>query len=75
MDFFTPRELSQRFKVSERQITHLARIGTLPAIKIGRLWRFPVKGIEGWEAAQGFAQEEINALVSEIVEEAVKGKR
>jgi excisionase family DNA binding protein len=68
--YFTPKELSQRFKVSERQITHLARIGILPGIKIGKLWRFPVKGIEEWERTQGFAQGEIDALVNEIIKEA-----
>lgn len=65
--YLTPKELADRFKISQRQATHLARIGTLPAIKIGRLWRFPVKEIEIWERNQGIDPNELENLVKEIV--------
>ncbi len=73
--YLTPREVAQRFKVTERTITKLAHMGILPAIKIGRLWRFPVKGVEEWERRQGYDREEIDTLVNEIVEGVEKGRR
>ncbi len=66
--YFTPRELAKRFRVSERQITHFARSGTLPAIKIGHLWRFPIKEVEEWERNQGVDKNEVESLAREIVE-------
>ena len=73
--YLTPKELSQRWKVSERHITALARRGVIPGIRIGRLWRFKVSAIEEWERAQGIDKDEIEALVNEIVRESEKGKK
>lgn len=67
MIYFTPRELSERFKISERSITKLARSGILPGIKIGRLWRFRVLDIEEWERRRGCDQDEINTMADEIL--------
>ena len=68
MVYLTPRDLSQKFKVSERQITHLARIGYLPGLKFGKLWRFRPEDIEIWERRQqGF--DEIAKIADEIVAE------
>ncbi len=73
--YFTPRELAQRFKVTERAITQWARMGILPGIRIGRLWRFKGSAIEEWERAQGIDKDEIEALVDEIVGGSEKGKK
>ena len=73
--YFTPKELAQRFKVTERAITQWARMGILPAIRIGRLWRFKVSAIEEWERAQGVDRDEIEAFVMEIEEGVKKGGR
>ena len=73
--YFTPRELSNRFQVSERMVTHLARIGIFPGIKVGHLWRFKITEIEVWERQQGCSQGEIDALVNEILKEPGKGKK
>jgi excisionase family DNA binding protein len=75
MIYLTPRELSERFKISERQVTKLARSGILPGIKIGKLWRFKISEIEEWERHQGYDRDEINFLVNEIVEETNRGRR
>jgi excisionase family DNA binding protein len=75
MIYFIPRELSERFKISERSITKLARSGILPGIKIGKLWHFKLSAIEEWEKSQGMDNDEINSLVKEILEETEKGRR
>ncbi len=68
MEFLTPKDIATRYKISERQVTHLARAGTLPAIKVGKLWRFRSNDIEGWERDQGVDQGELSAMVDEIIE-------
>lgn len=35
----SPKEAAARYRVSERTIVRLIANGTIPAIKIGRLWR------------------------------------
>ncbi len=66
--YLTPKELAERFRISERQVTHLARSRILPAIKIGKLWRFRISDIEEWERDQGIDKDEVNVLVREITE-------
>jgi excisionase family DNA binding protein len=64
---FTPRELSKRYKVTERMIVGLARSGKLPGMRIGHLWRFRVCDIEIWERHQGIIEEnEITKFVNAI---------
>ncbi len=67
--YFTPKELADRFKISVRQVTHLARVGTLPAMKIGKLWRFRITEIEAWERNQGIDVDQVDDLVKQIVNE------
>ena len=50
--YLTPRELAKRYQVTQQQITKLARHGVLPAIKVGKLWRFKLEAIEEWERNQ-----------------------
>ena len=52
MTYLTPHDLAQRFRVTERQVCKLARIGFLPGIKLGKLWRFREDVIEEWERRQ-----------------------
>jgi len=42
----TPREVAQYFKIDEETVRLMARDGKLPAIKIGRLWRFRKSSIQ-----------------------------
>ena len=49
MHYLTPKDLAQRYQISERQVTHLARIGYLPGFKIGKLWRFKEEDLQEWE--------------------------
>ena len=50
--WLTPRDLAQHYRTSNRQICKLARIGYLPGIKFGKLWRFKRDVIEEWERKQ-----------------------
>ena len=65
MNYLTPKDLARRFQISERQITHLARVGYLPGIKTGKLWRFQAEAIEVWEKGQY----DIGKMADEIVKE------
>ena len=66
MHYLTPKDLAHRYQISERQVTHLARIGYLPGFKIGKLWRFQQDDIEKWEKRQSVI-DEISKLADEIV--------
>ena len=71
MHYLTPKDLGQRYQISERQVTHLARIGYLPGFKIGKLWRFKEEDLQEWEK-RGRVQwdrDEINLRVDEIIRE------
>ena len=72
--YLTPKDLAQRYQVSERQITHLARMGYLPGIRIGKLWRFNEEDLQEWEERLRFqwGRDEINQRVNEIIEEVDK---
>ena len=66
MTYFTAHDLAERFRVTERQICKLARMGYLPGIKFGKLWRFREDMIEEWERKQG-PTDDIVKLADEIV--------
>ena len=66
MNYLTPKNLAERYQISERQVTHLARIGYLPGFKIGKLWRFRADDIEAWEKRQ-IGTDEIAKLADEII--------
>lgn len=46
--FLTAEEISELFKIPIRTIHHLARTGKIPAMKVGRLWRFREYDINRW---------------------------
>lgn len=68
MSYLTPKDLAERYRISERQVTHLARTGYLPGIKIGKLWRFRAEDIEAWEGRHR-GTDEITKLADEIIME------
>ena len=71
MNYLTPKDIAHRYQISERQVTHLARIRYLPGIRIGKLWRFREDDIEEWEKRQR-VQDEISQRVDEILGEVDK---
>jgi excisionase family DNA binding protein len=48
----TAKELADRWQVSKAQVYRLAREGRIPAVPIGRYYRFRIAAIEAWEASQ-----------------------
>ena len=66
MTYLTAHDLAQRFRVTERQVCKLARIGYLPGIKFGKLWRFRDDTIEEWERKQR-PIDDIGKLADEII--------
>ncbi len=74
MNYLTPKDLAHRYRISERQVTHLARIGYLPGIKIGKLWRFKEEDLQEWEKRQKieWVRDEISQRVDEILREVDK---
>ena len=48
MSMLTTRELQQLLHVDRSTIYRMAESGQLPAIKVGRQWRFPADRIERW---------------------------
>ena len=61
--YLTPKDLAKRYRVTQQQVTKLARHGVLPAIKIGKLWRFKLEAIEEWERNQY----EVTHIVDQIL--------
>ena len=48
----TAEQLADRWQVSKAQVYRLARDSRIPAVAIGRYYRFRVVAIEAWEASQ-----------------------
>jgi excisionase family DNA binding protein len=40
-DYITTAEVAKLLKISLSTVTRMAREGRLPALKVGKLWRFP----------------------------------
>jgi len=49
--FMTVKDLSMRWVISERRVRDLAACGEVPAMRIGKLWRFNLDKIVAWERA------------------------
>lgn len=44
----TPEQVADHLAVSEAWVAEQARAGDIPAIKLGRYWRFRMSEIEAW---------------------------
>lgn len=51
-EFLTAEDVAALFKVTPQQIRSLARAKKLPAIRLGKLWRFERSAILAWASAQ-----------------------
>jgi len=47
-EYLTLEELAAELKLSRSNLRRLAAEGELPAVKVGRLWRFRRRQIEAW---------------------------
>lgn len=50
--FLTLAEAAERLRVSNHTIYKMCRNGQIPARRVGRLWRIPVKEFENWLTRQ-----------------------
>jgi len=65
-DMLTPSEVAEYLKVPVHTIWRWCRIGTLPAVKIGKYWRIPsgeleafIKGKANLRSREGEARQSI----------------
>ncbi len=71
MDLLTPEQVSERFQIKPRQVKELARQKRIPAIKIGKVWRFSEEMLIEWirNGRKDDNHAEINQTVDRIVRE------
>jgi excisionase family DNA binding protein len=48
MTFLTTKDLQDLIKVDKSTIYRMAEDGRIPAVKVGRQWRFPAEAVEAW---------------------------
>ena len=56
MEMLTAKDMQTLLQVDRSTIYRMAEAGRLPAIKIGKQWRFPGNQVEDWLNAQGPSQ-------------------
>ena len=56
----TADELAERWQVPKSHIYRLTREGKIPAVKLGRYYRYRVESIEAFESAGGCSLDEID---------------
>ena len=70
MILLTPEQVSERFQIRVRQVKELARQGRIPAIKVGRAWRFSEEVLVEWiHNGKKDISGEINQMVDRIIRE------
>jgi excisionase family DNA binding protein len=72
MRLLTAEEVSERFQLKVRQVKELARQGKIPAVKVGKLWRFPEDSLEDWVKNAGNPHNdnhEIESIANQIISE------
>jgi len=72
MNLLTPEQVSEKFQIKLRQVKELARQGKIPAVKVGKLWRFPEDSLKDWvENRVGLKKDEseIESIANQIIAE------
>jgi len=52
----TADELGERWQVPKAQVYRLTREGSLPAVRIGRYYRYRLPAVEQWEREGGVSE-------------------
>ena len=68
----TAEEVSEKFQIKPRQVKELARQGKIPAIKVGKFWRFPEDALIDWMQSGEIPdnnEREIDSIVDQIISE------
>ena len=71
MELLSPEEACKFLKISPSHIKEMARKGILPAVKVGKFWRFPKGQLEQW-VQEGMASsnyEKLHRIVDNIIAE------
>src|SRR5512136_3000685 len=63
-DMLTAKEMQDLLQVDRSTIYRMAEAGQLPAIKVGKQWRFPGDQLESWLKARAVAPEPPSAVGS-----------
>src|SRR5256885_5604419 len=50
--FLTTEEVLEYLQVNLRTVYRLIKAGKIPAVRVGRQWRFPKRGIDAWLDSQ-----------------------
>jgi excisionase family DNA binding protein len=57
----TAEQLAERWRVSLALVYRLTREGKLPAVKLGRYYRYRVEAVEEFEVGGGVGREEVGS--------------
>lgn len=72
-DMLTAKEMQTLLQVDRSTIYRMAEAGRLPAIKVGKQWRFPADQVEGWLQSQIAPNGKSPATVSTAPADATNG--
>ena len=65
-EIMTAQELAQYLRLAEATIYKLAQSGEIPAVKVGRAWRFRRELIDEWFRQEAMQDPRSDELASEI---------
>ncbi len=72
-EMLTAKEMQSLLQVDRSTIYRMAEAGRLPAIKVGKQWRFPADQVQGWlntggtvEHVSGVAEKQTNGQAEEL---------
>lgn len=66
MEVLTVPDVAKMLNLSEITVYRLAKLGKIPARKVGRCWRFSRQAIEKWLSYQFFWEKEVETLLQEM---------
>lgn len=46
--FYTPRDVAETMSISVYTVYEMCKLGKLPAMKFGKLWRIPINKFQRW---------------------------
>jgi excisionase family DNA binding protein len=49
--YLTTTQLAERWQVNPATVLAMAKNGTVPCLRVGRAYRYPVDGVRRWERA------------------------
>lgn len=49
--YLTTAQLAERWQVNPATVLAMAKSGTVPCMKVGRAYRYPLEGVRRWERA------------------------